>query len=249
MLIPTAYFRFYAELNDFLSLTQRQAPISYQLNGPVAVKHAIEALGVPHTEVDLIVTDGQSVDFSYPVQSGDRFSIYPAFSSIDIRSLVQLRPPLPSRPGFILDGHLGQLATFLRLLGFDALYRNDYDDEELAQVAHEEGRILLTRDRRLLMRKLVAHGYCLRTMEPNQQIRDVLQRFGLHGRIEPWRRCLRCNGRLHPVAKEAVLDRLEPKTKKYYHEFHICEECEQVYWKGSHYKPLQQFVDQLINTA
>lgn len=236
-------FRFYAELNDFLPDAKRQSTIVYELNGPVAVKHPIEALGVPHTEVELILANGQSVDFSYLLQGGDRISVYPAFQSIDAAPLQKLRSPLPSPPSFVLDSHLGQLMTYLRLLGFDALYHNDYDDEELARLACREERVLLTRDRRLLMRKIVVYGYCIRTKDSRQQLRDVLHRFQLYDQIRPWRRCLRCNGPLRPVAKEAILDRLEPKTKKYYDEFHICEQCQQIYWKGSHYEPLRTFVE------
>jgi uncharacterized protein len=238
-----AFFRFYAELNDFLAdPEQRQKTIAYGLNGPVAVKHVIEALGVPHTEIELILANDQPVDFSYLVQEGDRITLYPPFTRLDITSLPALRPPLPSPPRFILDSHLGRLATYLRLLGFDTLYRNDYDDEELAELSYQEQRILLTRDRRLLMRKLVVHGYCLRTKESRQQLEAVLRRYNLWSAIQPWQRCLRCNGRLLPVSKEAIIDRLEPKTKLYYDEFHQCQSCGQIYWQGSHYQRLQRFI-------
>jgi hypothetical protein len=202
-------------------------------------------LGVPHTEVDLILANGISVDFSYLVRPGDQLDVYPAAFPIQVPAHRQLRPSLPSPPSFILDTHLGQLARYLRLLGFDALY-GESDDEKLAQIAHEQGRVLLTRDRRLLMRKVVVHGYCLHTRDSDQQLQAVLRRFDLDRHIEPWHRCLRCNGRLRPVAKEAILDRLEPKTRKYYHEFHICQDCQNIYWKGSHYEPLQKLLDRIL---
>jgi uncharacterized protein with PIN domain len=238
-------FRFYGELNEFLPAERRQTPIPYGLVGPTAVKHPIESLGVPHTEVELILANGSPVDFSYLVRPADRISVYPAFAAIDVSLVGRLRPALPSPPRFVVDNHLGKLATTLRLLGFDALYHSDYDDEELAQVTHEQERVLLTRDRGLLKRKLVVYGYCLRTKEPKDQIRAVLRRFDLHHLIDPWRRCLRCNGLLRPVAKEIIIDRLEPKTKKYYHEFQLCQECGQIYWKGSHYEALRRFVDNI----
>ncbi|MCI0393773.1 MAG: Mut7-C ubiquitin/RNAse domain-containing protein [Chloroflexi bacterium] len=244
-IIPQAYFRFYAGLNDFLEVNRRQKSIAYPLNGLVAIKHPIEALGVPHTEVEVILANGTAVDFAYPVRSGDRISVYPAFATIDVSSLPPLRPPLPYPPHFVVDNHLGQLATYLRLLGFDARYRNDYQDDELAEVAWQEERVLLTRDRRLLMRKVVTYGYCLRSRDPREQLRAVLRRFRLFPAIQPWRRCLRCNGRLEPVAKASILDRLEPLTRMHYDKFHLCQDCQQIYWKGSHYRPLQEFIEQI----
>jgi uncharacterized protein with PIN domain len=240
--MPQANLRFYAELNDFLPNANRQTTISCPLNGPVSAKHLIEALGVPHTEVALILANGESVGFGYLVQEDDRLSMYPAFASIDVSDFLILRPLPPKPARFVLDNHLGQLSTYLRLLGFDALYRNDYDDRELAQISHDDERILLTRDVRLLMRKVIVHGYWLRSKDPRQQLSAVLHRFDVYEEINPWHRCLRCNGELRPVPKKEVMHRLEPKTKKYYDEFHICRDCEQVYWKGSHYGPLQELV-------
>ena len=240
-----ASFRFYAELNDFLSRERRQRPVVYSLNGPVAVKHVIEALGIPHTEVELILANGRPVGFSYPVEPGDRLSVYPAFQEIDLGPMPALRPPLPSPPRFVIDNHLGRLARSIRLLGFDALYRNDFDDVELARLSSEEGRVLLTRDRRLLNRKVVIYGYCVRTRDPRQQLVDVLRRYRLKELIRPWQRCLVCNGSLRPVAKETIVDRLEPKTKKYFHEFRICQDCRRIYWKGSHYEPLRQLIESI----
>jgi uncharacterized protein len=146
---------------------------------------------------------------------------------------------------FILDNHLGKLARYLRLLGLDTLYVSDAaDDAELAQTAHDEQRILLTRDRGLLKRSKVIYGYCLRTRDSLAQLTAVLHRFQLHEEITPWTRCLRCNGLLRPVAKEAILDRLEPKTRRYFDEFRICEACGQIYWQGSHFAHLQKIVAQ-----
>ena len=241
--MPQASFRFFGNLNDFLPLEQRQKPIFYSLNGPVAVKHPVEALGVPHPEVEYLLANGSSVGFSYLVQPGDRISVYPSFRDNDLGFPFPLRPPLPAPPHFILDNHLGQLATYLRLLGFDTQYPNHLQDEGLAQMSHEEKRVLLTRDRRLLMRKIVVYGYWLRAKDPRQQLLEVMDRYELKDHIRPWHRCLRCNGHLRPVPKEDILERLEPKTKKYYHEFRICQECQQIYWKGSHYEPLRQFVE------
>ncbi len=131
------------------------------------------------------------------------------------------------------------------MLGFDCLYENDFDDPDMADIAHAEGRILLTRDRRLLMRKLVEHGYCLRSLDPLEQLTEIIQRFDLTNKIHPFHRCLHCNHILEPVEKEAILDRLEPLTRQYFDEFHICPACGQIYWKGSHYDQMQKVIEEI----
>jgi hypothetical protein len=152
-------------------------------------------------------------------------------------------------PRFLLDNHLGRLAAYLRMLGFDCLYRNDYDDQQLADVLQHEERILLSRDRRLLMRKVVSHGYCPRSLNSLEQLTEVIRRFDLIKRITPFHRCLRCNHPLEAVLKEAVLDRLEPLTKLYFDEFQICPACNQIYWKGSHYERMQQLIEQMMENS
>jgi uncharacterized protein len=240
-------FRFYAELNDFLPYRKRQQTYPHPFNPPVSVKHLIEAEGVPHPEVALILVNGRSVDFSYQVQPDDRIAAYPAFTSIDVTAEVQLRPPLPQPPGFLLDNHLGRLARYLRLLGFDTLYPNDHlPDAALAQLAHERERVMLTRDRGLLMRSLISHGYCLRSLDSQQQLHEVLHRFRLHELVQPWSRCLRCNGRLQPVDKMAIIDQLEPRTKRYFDDFKRCADCQQIYWRGSHFEALAQIVEEVM---
>jgi uncharacterized protein with PIN domain len=244
--MPRASFRFYAELNDFLPPKRKQVTFEYDFNGHETVKHLLESLGVPHTEVDLILVNGVSVDFSYRVSEGDQVSVYPIFESLDVTPLVHLRPQPLREPRFILDNHLGKLATYLRMLGFDTLYRNDYQDDELAQISSQERRTLLTRDQGLLKRSLVTHGYWVREKNPRQQVIEVVRRFDLAGLVQPFRRCMRCNGVLQVVSKEEVIERLEPKTKQYYDEFHICPDCNQVYWKGSHFKRMERFIDSVL---
>ncbi len=240
-----ARFRFYAELNDFLPRNKKHVTFIHSFEVRASVKDMTEALGVPHTEVDLILVNGESVDFSYLVQGGDRISVYPVFESIDITPLVRVRLQPLRELRFVLDTHLGRLARYLRMLGFDTLYRNDYTDEELARISSEEHRILVTRDSGLLKRRMVTHGYWIRESNPYQQARRVLERFDLFGAIAPFARCLRCNALLQPIRKEIVLDRLSPMTKEAYAEFHICSECNRIYWKGSHYRRMQQLIEHL----
>lgn len=229
------YFRFHGELNDFLPPDQQGQTIPVPLNGAAAVKHPIESLGVPHPEVEAILANQQAVDFAYRLQAGDQIEVYPLNAKPAAASAVCLRPPLLAPMRFVLDTHLGQLATYFRLLGFDTLYRNDYADAELAQISSEETRLLLTRDRGLLKRKLVVYGHCVRSSEPRQQLIDVLRRYGLKDQVRVWQRCPLCNGELAAVAKAEILDQLELKTKLYYADFQRCCQCGQVYWQGSHY--------------
>ncbi|MBK8903593.1 MAG: Mut7-C ubiquitin/RNAse domain-containing protein [Anaerolineaceae bacterium] len=241
-----ATFRFYADLNDFLPSHQQRPFPQPVYDGTQSVKHLIEALGVPHTEVEVIVVNGRSVDFNYLVQAGDRVNVYPPFHTVDVSPLVALRPLLTPPYRFVLDNHLGKLARTLRLLGLDTLYVGDaVDDAAIAQLAHAEERILLTRDRGLLKRSNVVYGYCLRTRDSLGQLTAVVHRYQLRDQLAPWTRCLRCNGRLRPVAKEAILNRLEPKTKLYFDVFRLCETCGQIYWQGSHFARLQEIVDKM----
>jgi uncharacterized protein with PIN domain/sulfur carrier protein ThiS len=228
-----AQFHFFAELNDFLNFACRNTVFDVSFTGRQSVKHLIEAAGVPHTEVGCIRVNGQFVDLHYLVQDNDQIEVVPASASTN---------PTRLEKGFVLDNHLGRLASYLRLLGFDVLYQNNYQDDELVRIAAQEERILLSRDRRLLMRKVIQYGYCVRHLEPRQQLTEVIERFGLSDQLKPFNRCLRCNHPLEPVAKEVVLDRLEPLTRLYFEEFHICPACQQIYWKGSHYEHMQALI-------
>lgn len=238
-----AFFRFYAELNEFLPQNRKYKSFSVSFKGRQSVKHLIESSGIPHTEVDLVLVNGQSVDFSYLVRQHDRISVYPVFESLDITPLLRLRPKPLRVPCFVLDGHLGRLAAYLRMLGFDALYRGDFDDEELAEISAGQSRILLTRDRGLLKRRLVTRGFCLRTKEPRQQLLDVVQRFDLLAQINPFTRCISCNGILQEVDKSEILEQLQQKTRKYFDHFSRCQECGKIYWKGSHHERMLTLLD------
>jgi len=241
--VSVAQFRFYEELNDFLPAQRRKTDFTHTFTRRASVKDMIESFGVPHTEVELIIVNGRSVDFSHIVADRDRISVYPMFESLDIRPLLRLRPEPLRRPAFVLDSQLGRLARYLRLLGFDTLYRNDFTDAGIARISSEQQRTLLTRDRRLLHRSIITRGYFIRGTDPLNQVDEVLRRFDLYNDIKPLRRCIRCNGMLSDVAKEAVFDRLEPKTKRYYNEFRICRDCGQVYWEGSHFRKMVRLID------
>jgi uncharacterized protein with PIN domain len=208
----------------------------YNFNGPQSVKHLIEAAGVPHTEVSEIQVNGNQVGFSYQILDGDL--VYIKSSSPNLKLL---------EPRFVLDNHLGKLASHMRMLGFDCLYQNNFQDPQMAKIAAEESRILLTRDHRLLMRKNIEQGYWLRSQDPRQQLKEVLTRFALFTQIKPFLRCMNCNQLLSPVPKEAILHQLEPLTRLYFTEFHICPGCQQVYWKGSHYLKMLKFIQEITD--
>lgn len=234
--------RFYEELNDFLPPEQRKITFQHHFKQPGSIKDMIEALGAPHTEIDLILVNGHSVDFNYLVQDGDRISVYPAFESIDITPVTRLRPAPLRITRFVLDTHLGRLAAYLRMFGFDTLYRNDYDDQALADISANEHRILLTRDKQLLMRKQITHGYYVRATQPQKQLLEVLTRFDLHKTQQPFTRCMHCNGEIKQVPKEKIESHLLPRTKAWCYEFRQCAQCNKIYWKGTHYRRMQQLI-------
>jgi uncharacterized protein with PIN domain len=188
---------------------------------------------VPHPEIGPLQVNGLAATLDTITQDGDRVEVHP------------IPDGCPVEPRFILDNHLGRLTAYLRMLGFDCLYQNDFDDDQMAEIVREQERILLSRDRRLLMRKAIVYGYCLRSLDSREQLAEVIQRFKLKERIRPFHRCLRCNHLLEPVAKETIIDRLEPLTRLYFDEFQICPACKQIYWKGSHFEHMQGLIEQL----
>ena len=235
--------RFYEELNDFLPPERRKTTFTHELTRRTSVKDLIESFGVPHTEVEVILANGRSVDFSYIVQAGDRISVYPVFESLDASPLIRLRDKPLRNSRFVIDANLGQLARYLRLLGFDVIYHNDFTDREVAHIASQERCIVLTRDRALLQHKIITHGYFVRADKPRVQVKEILTRLDLYGALRPFTRCLRCNGEREDVDKEAVLHQLEPKTRKYYQRFRRCQACGQAYWKGSHFNRMEKLCD------
>lgn len=195
----TCEFRFYEELGDFLAPARRKRSFLHAFDGTPSVKDRIESLGVPHTEVDLILVDGEPVPFSHRLTGGERVAVYPMFERFELGEANRLRPAPLREPRFVLDVHLGRLASYLRLLGFDALYRNDYEDDELERISRAQHRILLSRDTGLLKRSAVTHGAFLHATDPRRQLREVLDRFQLDSRVAPFTRCARCNGKVEAL--------------------------------------------------
>lgn len=234
----TAEFRFYAELNDFVP----EPTVLRSFTGTPSAKDLIESSGVPHTEVDLVLVNGEPVGFEHRIEDGDRVAVFPVFESFDIGTVTKVRPEPLRDTRFVLDVHLGRLARFLRLLGFDTDYVSHRDDAELVEIARRGGRILLTRDRELLKYDALTHGIFVRATDPEEQLLEVVARLHLSSSSRPFTRCMACNGELADVAKEAVLERLPEAVRREQDEFKACPDCNRVYWRGSHFRRLEQLV-------
>jgi uncharacterized protein len=235
--MKVARFEIEEKLRWLLPLDRRRDNFDYPFNGPQSVKHLIESVGIPHIEIGEIKANGRSVRLDFLVQDGDR---------IEVKAVLPVGEQI-AEPRFVLDGHLGRLASRLRMLGLDSLYRNDYDDRELVEVSVDEDRVLLTRDRRLLMHKKITSGQLIWSLEPEEQFREVIVRYVLKKWIKPFKRCIRCNTPLETVRKEAVLEHLQPLTRLYFEDFHICPACRQIYWKGSHFDRMQKIIGEIWN--
>jgi uncharacterized protein len=240
-----AGFRFYAELNDFLPKERRSTSFTAGFAFGATVKDAVEALGVPHTEIDVILVNGESVEFSHRLRSGDRVAVYPMFESFDIGPVTRLRPAPLRRTAFVVDANLGALARYLRLLGFDATYPKELTDSELVARSVAERRVLLTRDVGALKHRALTHGYFVRAPEPRAQVMEVIERFDLFGSVAPFTRCANCNGLLESVQAATIAHRLAPDTRTRFEEFWRCMECDNVYWRGSHAAAIESLAEEM----
>jgi len=237
-----ASFRFYEELNDFLPRERRKRAFDYRCARAATVKNAIEALGVPHTEVELILVNGESVDLSRPIAEGDRISVYPKFEAFDVGPLLRVRERPLRRPRFVADAHLGGLARLLRMLGFDTLFRNDFEDGEIRAISLRDERVVLTRDRELLKCRSITHGCFVHALRPREQLREIVERLQLAANVKPFTLCLHCNLPLGAVHKEAILERVPSNVAAAYERFHRCEGCDRVYWEGSHWQRMREMM-------
>jgi uncharacterized protein with PIN domain len=244
-----AEFRFYAELNDFLPQRRRQRPFAYGFRGTPSVKDTIEAIGVPHAEVDVILVDGQSVGFGHLLRGGERVAVYPTFERYDVSAVTRLRPAPLRQTRFVADVHLGTLARNLRLLGFDTTWERDLDDERIVDIAGEEQRIILTRDKGILKNSRVTHGYWVRNTDPAEQLDEVVRAIDLSGDIRPYSRCMECNGELTEVRRSEVSGDVPLQVFLVYRDFKRCSRCRRVYWRGSHLRHLDRIIESARNNA
>ncbi len=218
-------FRFYGELNDFLAKSFRKKAFILSLNGNPSIKETIKSLGVPHTEIDLILIKRKPIDLNYKLRNGDFISVYPVFESFDISSVSPIREKGLRGLKFLIDTHLGKLAKKLRILGFDCYYRDDHIDKETNQFLIDEKRIILTRDKDTLKDRSVTRGYFVRNQNPNDQLLEIIEIFDLKRQIKPFTRCPVCNGSIDIVSKQSIDKFLEPLTRKSYNDSFQCVEC------------------------
>ena len=245
----SATFRFYAELNDFIAPERRGREFGCRCAHAATAKHMIEALGVPHTEVELVLVNGESVGFEYALRDGDRLAVYPQFEAFDVTPLLRVRERPLRETRFVADAHLGGLAHLLRMTGFDTLYDNGFRDDEIERLAAAEGRIVLTRDRELLKRRGITHGCYVRELRSDAQLREIFDRLDLFGSARPFTRCLSCNTPLHAIAKAQVAARLPPGVRERHERFAVCDGCARVFWEGSHWQRMRARVDALLAAA
>ncbi len=241
----TASFRCFGNLPALLKRRYRDASIVYRFKRHPAVKDAIESMGIPHTEVDVIVANGCSVDFHYQLQHLDTIDVYPLGCTVPAGTVLHLSAPPVEPVAFVIDLHLGKLTRRLRLLGFDCLYQNDFSDAEIMQLSFDQQRVILTRDRGILKHRQVVHGYLVRSDQVDEQIREVIDRYQLIDQIHAWRRCMACNGLLEKIEKAAIAERLQPLTRRYYLDFRRCRVCQRLYWQGSHFEKISRWLETL----
>ena len=244
-MIKKVYLRFYEELNDFLPEEKKKIRFEYKFLDRTSVKDVIESFGVPHTEIDLILVNQKSIGFNYLINDGDDISVYPVFESLDISDVQHLRPKPLREPKFICDVHLGKLAKYFRMLGFDVVYKNEMNDEDIVKISLTEKRAILTRDLGMLKRSEVTHGYFLRSKNAAVQTKEVVKRFDLQKLIKEFTLCLECNSQLLKVDREEVVDISPPKVAAFQKEFLMCPDCKKLYWKGTHYQKMLSLVQKI----
>ncbi len=241
-----AYIRFYAELNNFLKEKNRYKNIKYKFNNKTTVKHAIDDYNVPQTEIDLILSNSKSVSLNYRIKNNDRISIYPVFESFDIKKSSRIRTNSLRTVKFIADVHLKKLAKYLRFLGFNTLYLNSFSDKDIVKISNKENRIILTCDIELLNRRKVNHGYLVKSRNKYKQIEEVIHRFQLKNSFNIFSRCLECNSKLIKVSKNIIKDEVDEYIYLNFEIFKKCENCNKIYWKGSHFENMISTIKNII---
>jgi uncharacterized protein with PIN domain len=245
--MPMVTFRFYEELNDFLPKNRRKVDFEVMFNEKRSIKDMIEALGIPHTEVDLILVDGNSVGFNYILQDNDRVSVYPVFESLNITNVTHLRKIPLRKNKFIADINLGNIVKYMRALGFDLFFDSLLSTREIIEISKRENRIILTKDSKLLKFKDVSHGIFIRSGTTIEQIRRIINYLDIKDDIKPFSRCLQCNTTLDVVPKEKILNQIPPMTIEFCDEYVQCQSCDKIYWKGTHFINMMRVLKQILD--
>jgi uncharacterized protein len=244
-----ARFRFVGELNDHLPRERRDRWFDHVVSGAPSLKDTIEALGVPHPEVDVILVDGRPAPFQAALVDGAEIEVIPSGIRTDVERALRLSPEPQIVARFVLDGHLGGLAALLRMLGFDTWWTGQANDEELAARSAEEDRTLLTRDRGLLKRAIVRRGRFVRALHPMEQAKEIVERFDLREQAQPFTRCLRCNELLRAALPAQIADAVPRGVHERHADFRACPGCGRVYWAGSHHTRMSARVVELLRPS
>lgn len=242
----TATFRFYEELNEFLAPARRKRDFDCACARAATTKHMIEALGVPHTEVELVLVNGVSSGFDRVLKDGDRVAVYPKCEALDVTPLLRVRDRPLRVTRFVADTHLGGLARLLRMAGFDTLYDNGFRDDEIAAISAREERIALTRDRGLLMRRKITHGCYVHALKSAQQLREIFKRLDLGRSARPFTLCMHCNAPLSAVPRELARCKVPARVFDAYERFSACGRCGRIYWEGSHWERMRTLLAGLL---
>lgn len=237
--MATATFRFHGELAEFLARERRGAAFLYACARAATVKHAIEALGVPHTEAGRLTVNGEAATLSRIVREGDVIEVFPPLAANTFPS---------ARAAFIADAHLGGLARLLRMLGFDTLFENAYTDRQILDIASGERRIVLTRDLELLKCRDVLRGCFVHALKPEAQLKEVVARYALARHAQPFSLCLHCNVRLEAAPESTVAERVPAPIVERYVDFVSCGGCHRIYWRGSHWERMRAMLADIVGT-
>jgi len=248
--VSTATLRLHGDLTDFTRPANGDRPahpetvsVTARFDGRPALKDVVEAVGVPHCEVDLVLDGDEALTLATPARDGATLDLFPAGEG---PPGARLLPPLQRPARFLLDGHLGRLASLLRMLGFDAAWERDADDAVLAARSAAEDRTLLTRDLGLLKRSAVRRGAFVRATQPLAQAAEVITRFQLRPQARPFTRCIRCNGVLRAISIEEAAPRVPPRVRELQRRYFECGDCGGLYWPGTHHARMERVVAELI---
>jgi len=242
----TIHLRCYEELNEFLPKEKRKVQFTHTISVQTSVKDLIESFNIPHTQVQMILVNGEQKDFSYIVQENDRISVYPFFHTFDINSVSKISHPLPDEIHFLADQHLGTLARYLRMIGIDTAFNEDISGYELVEKANQQDRILLTKDHNILKRNELKYGYFIYADDLDSQLEELILQFKLKEHLSLFSRCLECNELLQPIEKATIEHRLPKKVREGHESFTICWRCNKIYWKGSHYDRMKDKIENIL---
>ena len=244
--MPKAIFRFYEELNDLLPKHRQKTDSEVEFEGKRSVKDMIEALGVPHTEVDLILVNSESVNFSYIIKDADRISVYPVLESLNIENVTRLRPSPLRKTRFVADINLGDIVKYMRALGLDVFFDPSLSPLEIIAISKNKNRIILTKSKNLLKYKDVSHGILIRPESTTKQIACIIEYLDIKDRIKSFTRCLLCNSPLENISKKEIEDRIPPRTKEFCDGYVYCRKCDKIYWKGTHYIKMKNMIHEIL---